>query len=299
MIKELQTFLQIIQSGTFSAAAKKIGLTQAAVSVQVQRLEAELNIIIFERSGRTMKLTARGQQLLMQAQELMLLYENLGLRNNTSTVAKTISIAAIASLQKILLPDGITAFHLKHPAIRTKIMLGNSVELLNLIDSKQIDIAAMVRPPFPIQNELQWSSLFLEPYRLIVPADMLSNDIEDILIKERFIRYDRSTFGGRQVDRFLTQHKLHINEISEVGELSAIIKLVGNATGVAIVPERLGTEGWPESVRAISLDDRTFYRELGLVHRHSYELNDPINSMVSFINEGAKMIKRESFHLKQ
>ena len=52
MIRELKTLIAVAQHGTFAAAGQRIGLTQAAVSAQMKRLEAELGVALFERSGR-------------------------------------------------------------------------------------------------------------------------------------------------------------------------------------------------------------------------------------------------------
>ncbi|WP_163018573.1 helix-turn-helix domain-containing protein, partial [Pseudomonas viridiflava] len=78
MIRELKTLVAVAQAGTFAAAGNRIGLTQAAVSAQMQRLEAELGFALFERKGRSAQLNRMGHQTLLQAQELIRLYHNLG-----------------------------------------------------------------------------------------------------------------------------------------------------------------------------------------------------------------------------
>ena len=78
MIRELKTLVAVAREGTFAAAGDKIGLTQAAVSAQMKRLESELGFRLFERTGRSARLNARGRQTLTQAEELLRLYRNLG-----------------------------------------------------------------------------------------------------------------------------------------------------------------------------------------------------------------------------
>src|SRR3954463_4953231 len=82
MIRELKTLLAVAREGTFAAAGDKIGLTQAAVSAQMQRLENELGFTLFDRTARAARLNPRGHQVLEQAQELMRLYGNLGSRKS-------------------------------------------------------------------------------------------------------------------------------------------------------------------------------------------------------------------------
>ena len=71
MLRELQTLLAVAQHGTFAAAGERIGLTQGAVSAQIQRLEEELGFPLFDRTGRSATLNAAGRETLARAQEIV------------------------------------------------------------------------------------------------------------------------------------------------------------------------------------------------------------------------------------
>jgi len=236
MIKELKTLIAVAREGTFAAAGNRIGLTQAAVSAQIQRLEAELGFELFDRKGRSARLNRMGHQILLQAQELLRLYENLGSTTPGLAPNVLVNIGAIASVQRSYLPDALARFHQQCPQCRTRVIPGVSMELLNLVDAGEIDMAAIIRPPFSLQRDLCWTTLTLEPYRLIVPHDLPPADWPTLLSSQPFIRYDRASFGGRQVDRFLRQMHFTLREVSELDELEAITRLVENGVGVALVP---------------------------------------------------------------
>src|ERR1700756_3547027 len=119
MIRELRTLVAAAREGTFAAAGQKIGLTQAAVSAQMQRLEAELGFALFDREGRSARLNATGQQILLQAQEVVRLYGNLSSTTVDPAVAVRLTIGAIASVQRSLLPDALAKFHRQCPGCRT------------------------------------------------------------------------------------------------------------------------------------------------------------------------------------
>lgn len=226
MIKELKTLIAVAREGTFAAAGHKIGLTQAAVSAQIQRLEAELGLEIFDRKGRTAHLNKMGQQVLMQAHDLLRLYDNLGSTTTGTPANVRVTLGAIASVQRSYLPDALARFHQQCPHCRTRVVPGLSMEMVNLVDAGEIDMAVIIRPPFSLQSDLRWTTLALEPYRLIVPRDTQGDDWAGLLSSQPFIRYDRSSFGGRQVDRFLRQMHFTPREVCELDELEAIIKLV-------------------------------------------------------------------------
>jgi len=284
MIKELKTLIAVAREGTFAAAGNKIGLTQAAVSAQIQRLEAELGFELFDRKGRSAHLNKMGQQILLQAQELLRLYDSLGSTTVGLPPSVLVNIGAIASVQRSYLPDALAKFHQHCPQCRSRVVPGLSMELVNLVDAGEIDMAVIIRPPFSLQSDLRWTTLALEPYRLIVPRDVPGDDWTQLLCSQPFIRYDRSSFGGRQVDRFLRQMHFNLHEVCELDELEAIIKLVENGVGVALVPQTAPDFAWPDGVRVLDLGQHTFHRDIGLVHRSRQTFTEPVRMLAELIS---------------
>jgi len=283
MIRELKTLMAVAREGTFAAAGEQIGLTQAAVSAQMQRLEAELGFQLFDRTGRAARLNAMGHQTLVQAQELLLLYDTLGSSNTGQRASELLNIGAIASVQRSLLPDVLGKFHKQVPSCRTRVVPGLSMELLNLVDAGEIAMAAIIRPPFSLQSDLRWSTLAHEPFRLLVPRHVAGNDWAELLSSEPFVRYDRASFGGRQVDRFLRSAHLSVQQVCELDELDAIVRLVANGVGIALVPQTAAHRRWPAAVRAVDLGAHTFHRDIGLVHRANRGLSEPARLLAQLV----------------
>ncbi|MGN2436273.1 LysR family transcriptional regulator [Pseudomonas syringae] len=283
MIKELKTLIAVAREGTFAAAGDRIGLTQAAVSAQMQRLEAQLGVELFDRKGRSAQLNRMGQQVLLQGQELVRLYGSLGSSATGSAPNVLVTIGAIASVQRSFLPDALALFHQRFPQCRTRVIPGLSMDLVNQVDAGEVDLAAIIRPPFSLHSDLRWTTLMREPYRLIVPADLQGEDWAELISSQPFIRYDRSSFGGRQVDRFLRQTHVALREVCELDELDAIVKLVANGVGVALVPETATIQAWPAGVRAVDLGPHTFHRDIGLVHRARRSLTEPVNVLAQLL----------------
>ncbi len=194
-----------------------------------------------------------GHQILFQPQELLRLYDNLGASPAGLAPSVLVNIGAIASVQRSFLPDALARFHQQCPQCRTRVLPGVSMELINLVDAGEIDMAAIIRPPFSLQSDLRWMTLALEADRLIVPSALPGDDWAELLGSQPFIRYDRASFGGRQVDRFLRKMHFALHEVSELDELEAIIRLVGNGVGVALVPQTATHRKWPEGIRALDL----------------------------------------------
>ncbi|NHQ92657.1 LysR family transcriptional regulator [Janthinobacterium lividum] len=293
MIRELKTLVSVAREGTFAAAGDKIGLTQAAVSAQMQRLQAELGLSLFDRAGRSSRLNKMGHQILEQTQELLRLYDNLGSASAGAPAAK-VTIGAIASVQRSFLPDTLATLHRQLPDCRTRVLPGLSMELLNMVDAGEIDMAVIIRPPFALQSDLRWTTLAREPFRLIVPRDVPGDDWVELLSQQPFVRYDRASFGGRQVDRFLRKMQVSVHEVCEVDELDAIVKLVGNRVGVALLPQTAAHRHWPAAMRVVDLGAHTFHRDIGLVYRYQASLSAPARMLVDLIEEHAQAISLDS-----
>jgi DNA-binding transcriptional LysR family regulator len=283
MIRELKTLVAVAREGTFAAAGDKIGLTQAAVSAQMQRLEAELGFAVFDRSARAARLNPRGHQVVEQAQELIRQYNNLGSRKSGSPPSSFVNVGAIASVQRSWLPEVLASFYKQVVDCRVRIVPGLSMQLLNLVDAGKIDMGVVIRPPFSLQSDLRWTTLLREPYRLLVPRNVSGNDWSELLSSQPFVRYDRESFGGRQVDRFLRASHLQVREVCELDELEAIVQLVAKGVGVALLPQTESFKRWPAAVRAINLGERTFHRDIGLVHRSSHSMSDAARQLAGMV----------------
>jgi len=127
----------------------------------------------------------------------------------------------------------------------------------------------------------------------VLPVSGLpGEDWSELLSSQPFIRYDRSSFGGRQVDRFLRQMHFTLHEVCELDELEAIIKLVEKGVGIALVPQTETHQQWPAGVRAIDLGQHTFHRDIGLVHRSRQNFTEPVRILAQLLSDQAITISK-------
>ncbi|WP_285423491.1 LysR family transcriptional regulator [Pseudomonas sp. efr-133-TYG-103a] len=269
MIRELKTFIAVERLGTFVAAGNQIGLTQSAVSAQIRTLEKSLGTPLFDRSGRSATLNAAGLRALPMAREIVALYERMAAPSIDSGYFGELRIGAIATVQTGLLPAALVQFNRQAPTVEAKVIPGVSQTLLNSVDAGEIDLALLIRPPFALPKELHLEIIEREPFVLIAPATVEGDEPLQLLRDNRFVRYDRHSFGGRQVTRFLRAQKIDTRPGLELDEVDAIVRMVEAGLGVSLVP-RAGL--WLEraaQIRIIELGPLTFYRELAMVMRHA------------------------------
>jgi DNA-binding transcriptional LysR family regulator len=270
MLRELRTFLAVVRHGTFARAGTQIGLTQSAVSAQIQRLEGELGFALFDRTGRSASLNAAGKRIVEVAHEVLVVYARLATQDAASESAGLLRVGAIASVQTSLMVDAIQQFRAASPGWRIRVLPGVSLNLLAQVDSGELDLAVVIKPPFALPPELKWHLLVSEPFVLLVPRKLAKEPWRVLLAREPLIRYDRNSFGGRLVDRFIKRMRINVDDVVELDELQGIVGLVAAGVGVAIIPQA-ATLHIPSSVRTLTLGDDTFYREVGIVERKTAE----------------------------
>jgi DNA-binding transcriptional LysR family regulator len=146
-----------------------------------------------------------------------------------------------------------------------------------------VDMAVIIKPPFALPAELKWRTLTSEPFVLLVPRELADRPWRSLLKSEPFVRYDRNSFGGRLVERFLRRIRVTVRDVVELDELQGIIGLVAQGVGVAMVPQAAGLH-MPKTVAALPLGDDSFVREVGLVERSSRNQQTAAAALAECIN---------------
>jgi len=278
MLRELKTFIAVARYGTFAAAGMHIGLTQSAVSAQIRNLEQALGIRLFDRTGRQALLNAAGQRALPMAREMLEIFTRMSVSDDVSEFRGELKIGAVATVQTGLLPQALLRLRQQAPRLEPKLVPGVSLSLLSQVDTGEVDLAILIKPPFELPKELSAQVLRREPFVLIVPADLEGEDPLRLLGEHPHVRYDRNSFGGRLVTRFLREQQIDVHVALELDELEAIVKMVECGLGISLLPE---AGLWLEreaKVRVIRLGDLTFYREIVLLQRYS-QRQQPIQQL--------------------
>lgn len=288
MINELRTFIAVCRHGTFAAAGERIGLTQSAVSSQIKRLEEALGFELFDRTGRSATLNAAGETTLARAEEICALYAKLGELPEDAAHGGLLRIGAIASTQSTLLARALASLRKELPQLRVHVSPGVSMRLMDDLDAGVIDAAVIIRPPFGILPDLTWQSLVHEPYVLIAPRKMPGKDWRTLIQEQPFLRYDRASFGGRMVERFLRREGIVVNDSIELDEIPGLIHMTSKGLGVALVPLVEAHLPLPASVRVLSLGELTFYREVGLLQRKPRASPPIVGRLAQCLQEAAE-----------
>jgi len=267
LLRYFKTFLVAAETGSFSAAGVRLGLTQSAVSTQIRRLEDDLGCTLFDRSGKSVALSEEGRQMLADASRLVSIYESMKGARSQRDIAP-LDLGAVSTVQASLLPRAMQRFRVAYPDTHVNIVPGMSTQLLTQVDARELDIAVLVKPRLGIPPELKWVPLIKERFVAVAPRGS-PGDLKTLLATVPFIRYNRHSTGGQLVDRYLKRHRLWVQEGMELDEPAVILQMVGEGLGCAIIPAELVPLRQTPNIEEVPMPGAPLYREIGVLVRQS------------------------------
>jgi DNA-binding transcriptional LysR family regulator len=135
----LQTFIAIAETGRFTEAAKRVGRTQSAVSMQIKRLEETVARPLFVREGRTVRLSSDGELLLGHARRVLRAHAEALAAFQPSELAGTVTIGAPDEYAVAFLPTILRSFAETHPQVHVNVVCEPTRSLLPKLDMNEID----------------------------------------------------------------------------------------------------------------------------------------------------------------
>jgi molybdenum-dependent DNA-binding transcriptional regulator ModE len=151
-IREIEYFKTIAEEKSLSLAAKKLNITQPPLSRALKKIEEELNVELFKR-GKTLEITQEGKTLYEYSISLLSYYDEMikSVTNISSIHNKTIRLGIISSYYSNVFKNVMTSFIKNHKDVIFNIKVGNTYQLIDMLDKGIIDLI-LIRTPFNIQN---------------------------------------------------------------------------------------------------------------------------------------------------
>jgi len=280
-IRFLRSLIAVARYGSFAAASERVSLTQAAVSMQMQTLESELQQSLFDRSGRNTVLNSNGRAILPFAEQLVALYDEMrAIGTSASEMVGSVTIGSVVSAMG-LLAAVVAGLKSTHPRLAVRLITARSLDLSAQVVSGEIDAALLVAPAGKVPAGLRWTPLYAEP--LVLVASKITGDASaaQLLQSRPYLRFDRTQRTGALIDRTLRKNKSAVNHFLELSSLEAIVELVRQDVGVSIVPLlRRSTWRTDAALRILPLSPTTPQRIVGLLEGREHD-RLPVVSVIS------------------
>ena len=270
-LQQLRYILAVAKEKNFIRAAKRMHVTQPTLSQQIQKLEQELGVILFERSARGARLTAAGEKFIPHVMKTIdgLDYSLSQLQEETGEINAAISLGAIPTICPYLLPPLLTHLKKKAPKLQIELYEETTSSLLESLKSGKIDLALLA---LPIEDpSLVSQSLGFEEFYLATPRShpfAKRKQISPMIIKEEklLILQEGHCFADQtlEVCKLNRDHK----QIRFQGSsLSSVLNLVEIGEGLTLVPKMAVRKKHHPKIAFIPFQSPQPRREIGMTWR--------------------------------
>lgn len=272
--------LQLVaERRSITAAAAPAGLSQSALTRQVQLMEERLGVRLFHRTTRRLSLTDAGRAFLTDAAPAMDAMQKAlaRLRNEHIEVPKLVRIGLSRSIALAHLPGLLHAHLRRSGGVRTTVAHADMREVLERVGAGSLDIGVCC-PPRRLVHEVRVTHRMEDPFVLIAPASLALPPVKgraaavqarlgEFLRKQTWLTFSPGTETGRRLDAWLTEQGLGGGQSMELDNFDMITHLVAIGMGVAMVPRRaLAAFPRRKSIQRVPLT-QPFVRELAVIVR--------------------------------
>lgn len=288
-VHSLGVFTTVLEHGSMTAAARRLGLTQPAVSMAIRQLEREMDAVLLDRSLRPLRATRAGLVLKRHAARLL---------SETETLFNEVALAADESLPSVRLGlvDSVAVTigaelirEIQGIAEELAVWSGLTMDLGRGLRDRELDLLITSDPMDDI-DELERQVVLREPFVALVPAahprGTGMTDLAALAASGPLVRYSARSTIGKTIERYLRQQRLDSPHRLEFDASETVVAMVSAGLGWAITTPLCLLQGRADfsRVRALPLPDAGLSRDLYLLTRRG-ELGEVVGQLLPRIGE--------------
>tara|TARA_B110000285_G_scaffold73823_1_gene85146 strand:- start:3305 stop:4183 length:879 start_codon:yes stop_codon:yes gene_type:complete len=272
--QNLRAFLLVAESRSFSQAAKRLHLTQPAVSKRIAQLEAQLNVSLFDRIGRRISTTEAGEALLPHARavHLELQAAQQSVRDLAGEVRGRLRLATSHHIGLHRLPPLLSFFSKAFPAVQLDIDFMDSEQAYELTLQGEVELAVVTLAPSPIAN-IVTRPIWLDPLDFMVQQDTQLTRKKALGLQELSqhpaILPGLNTYTGQIVKSLFEQRRLPIQIAITTNYLETIRMMASVGLGWTVLPRSMRDP----SLATLPIRDARIERTLGAIHHEGRSLS--------------------------
>ena len=226
-IRQLTSFVKIVEMQSFSKAAEALGYTQAAVTIQIRQLEQEFNTRFFDRVGRRVVLTPPGREFLQYANEILRRVDDVHTAlGNSKMQEHKLRIGSLESLLTYKIPNVVRYFYQEHPEISLEIKTGSPKELTDMLEHNLVDVVYFLDRRVYDKN---WVKILEEPEpiifvasaEMVIPGEKRVGSVSHVrladLVDLRFFLTEKDANYRYALEQHLAAERMQIHPFFEIG----------------------------------------------------------------------------------
>jgi len=270
-LRQLRAFVAVVEEGSFTLAARRLFVTQSAVSHSLRTLEEQLSCKLLDRTGKKVAVTVEGELLLKRCKRVIYELDQAsrdldGLRRWGQT---RIRIGAPHSLCHFMIPSVLREFRDCFPRCEPVIEAGDTTLLLDRLTGADLDLIVGLKPRG--RTDEGYRPMFKDRLAFVVspfhPWAIDPGSVVNTLNDQQFIIYAKATETHRLIDEWLEQKGCRGKKPLVLGDMQAIKEMAKLGIGVGIVaPWVAAREISDGSLKVVAIDEPGIEREWGVFH---------------------------------
>ena len=289
-IRNLATFVRIAQLHNFSKAAEQLGYSQSAITMQIKQLEEELNVRLFERIGKHIRLTQAGDRLLPRAMEVL----NAVRRAQTVSMGQgeisgPLRIGTAKSLLISVLPPVIVEFSRRYPKVEVSTCTGLVEELFCMVRQNDIDLLFFLDKRIDFPEWVKVSERKEEIFFVASAASPLADRKKiplDELVEQPFLLTEHGISYRYAFEQMVAQNGLEIHPFLETGNTDIITRMLLHNMGVSFLPGYV-VQDYLRSGQLVALDVDCPEAQMWtqLVYHRDKEMSSQMEHFIELLND--------------
>ena len=278
----IKTFYYTAKLGSITNAASFLDMTQPAATRQLQELQSELNLVLFDKTGKKLKLTDVGYMLYDVAEKIIGLEQEIdkNIKNYQSQKSGNIKIIANEGFCNYYLPEMDILFKKMFPEIALTIEINKCFKIYEKISTMEFDIG--FTDSLLENDNITASKIFEDSLFLIVSKD---NDLSDALYftannlaNTNIVTFCKDSMERTLIEEYLLENNISANIVCEAPDYHSLKYYVKNNVGVAIAPKYIvNDETTAEDIIAIPEKNNGIINNYYLITHRDKFLNKPLN----------------------
>ncbi len=268
-IRQLRYFLEVADAGNFSRAAKRLGVSQPAVSQQMRELETGLRSVLFQRRGKRISLTSAGlvfqehARLILRQVEKSL--QEIG--SEPGELHGTLRVGIIPYLSLALLPSLLSRFSEENPGVDLSISEISSSDIETCLEDGKLDVGlGWVTRHSP---NLRYEHLSDDEFTVVVSdshpwANRRTMELSE-LHRQRLVQLPDTYVMRRMTDEICRNHRIRPRTVAEINSIEMVLRSLGPMNAVALMPRVTLREAGTLGLRAIRIAGKRLGLEIGLL----------------------------------
>ena len=297
--RQLRVFNEVAKHLSFVKAAQSLHLTPPAITMQIKELEGHVGLPLFDRTGKKVSLTTTGEYMLVYVRKILATLKDA--EDATARLQKlevgTLTIGMV-STAKYFLPHLLAEFKREHAGIDVKLVVGNRVQLVSLLERSEVDIAIMGRPPEKMATRAE--PFAAHPHVFIAaPSHPLAgqNEVSVLsMLSEPFISREQGSGTRAALEKFLQRQTIELNIAMEADSNETIKQAVMAGMGISFLSlHTIGLELDHQLLKIIPVEGAPVVRKWNCVHTLSKMLSPAAESFRYFVLESGEAALAKQF----